>query len=1106
MAETQAEPKSEQPAPLQESSPVASLPSRKPVARGDGDHGGIYSRIREAASQSGGQEPPPEQFSTVFRKADLSHTANNSQKARALDALQNQYGNRYVQRVLAGNAAARTSPASDVSIQRKEEEGAGATSPGAISTPPQTESSAGHSLDSSTQSFMQSGFNHDFSGVRVHTDSAAQRAADSLSATAFTTGRDVYFNQGAYDPSSEQGRGLIAHELAHVAQQDNGMSGASLRGFHISQPDDPAEHQADIASAAVMRGEMAPMLSTSTAQAVRRKAAGGASHSGSAKSSKATGGGADATIGDYAVKFAGLTTNLPISDFLKKYESGGTLTVPEKYVKSLKIPGFKVTDISLNIDENKKPTGGSITVDVAIKGLSGKGTLNIDKKGEASGDVHINFQSSKFPGLKDADVTAMVKRDDFAFDANLDFDLPKITGNLQYKYQDHKHSGSGKAHYEGAKLKGDIDIVMSEAGKISGQGHLSMELFKGLQGDVDVAVDEKRKVKVAGKLTLPAEVPLFPEKRYEKSFFDFEKKFPLWGFTIPVVDINVGLFAEIHANASFVSKLGPGVLRGIELTGEFGTDPEAATQFGLSGEFFLPAAAEIVVKVGGGIGLGLAVVDLTGGIEAIGVAGLYTALSVKPNFQYAGGKYTLSGLAELGGIAQARFGINAFAKIDVGVWMFKGTVWHKDWNLAEWIWNTGLNVSLKANINYTFGEDFAPDISFETDKLDPEKFIKDVMPESGTGASASPKKGEPDKGTLTAGGKEGKKNKADASESATKTKPKKAKEKTQKGAAESDLSKGKEGAALAGEDPQRAKKVEAGLKAIKSMEREYMDEGQLEREDSEEIASSVKSKHAVFKSITVVDGGSRWDYNYVASPGQTLTSQATKAKEKKAPPGYEAKLNDKGNVEGSFDEGKFKWSGYPPSTATRHPANKYSGNTGEQVPKPTGGYEILPGQHTEGNMHTKMWRNEAINPRYVVNKGKLQSIRDKGKNKNESEADIKKKLLQTINFPERADEGWIADRTLNQIVDQGARLMVEKEFLPEFKLEYQDYNLAKGMWEEHHIHPVSWCGMQKNENFQYLKVDEHKAFTNFFNNQGNELKKALGFKKKKGGKKNKPKK
>ena len=55
--------------------------------------------------------------------------------------------------------------------------------------------------------------------VRIHRDAPAQRLAADAHAAALTAGRHVYFGAGHFDDRSERGRGLIAHEIAHVLQQ-----------------------------------------------------------------------------------------------------------------------------------------------------------------------------------------------------------------------------------------------------------------------------------------------------------------------------------------------------------------------------------------------------------------------------------------------------------------------------------------------------------------------------------------------------------------------------------------------------------------------------------------------------------------------------------------------------------------------------------------------------------------------------------------------------------------------------------------------------------------------------------------------------------------------
>ncbi len=59
----------------------------------------------------------------------------------------------------------------------------------------------------------------DFSGVRVHTDTQSNTLNQTIQAKAFTTGQDVFFKRGAYNPGSQGGQELIAHELTHVMQQ-----------------------------------------------------------------------------------------------------------------------------------------------------------------------------------------------------------------------------------------------------------------------------------------------------------------------------------------------------------------------------------------------------------------------------------------------------------------------------------------------------------------------------------------------------------------------------------------------------------------------------------------------------------------------------------------------------------------------------------------------------------------------------------------------------------------------------------------------------------------------------------------------------------------------
>lgn len=77
----------------------------------------------------------------------------------------------------------------------------------------------GQSLDSGVQRQMESGFGAGFGGVRIHTDATADKLTRSVQAKAFTTGKDIFFKRGEFNPGSSAGKELLAHELTHTVQQ-----------------------------------------------------------------------------------------------------------------------------------------------------------------------------------------------------------------------------------------------------------------------------------------------------------------------------------------------------------------------------------------------------------------------------------------------------------------------------------------------------------------------------------------------------------------------------------------------------------------------------------------------------------------------------------------------------------------------------------------------------------------------------------------------------------------------------------------------------------------------------------------------------------------------
>jgi hypothetical protein len=77
----------------------------------------------------------------------------------------------------------------------------------------------GQPLPDPVRNKMESHMGSDFSDVRVHNDGESDNLNRSLSARAFTTGSDIFFSRGEYEPGSQSGQKLLAHELTHVVQQ-----------------------------------------------------------------------------------------------------------------------------------------------------------------------------------------------------------------------------------------------------------------------------------------------------------------------------------------------------------------------------------------------------------------------------------------------------------------------------------------------------------------------------------------------------------------------------------------------------------------------------------------------------------------------------------------------------------------------------------------------------------------------------------------------------------------------------------------------------------------------------------------------------------------------
>jgi hypothetical protein len=130
-------------------------------------------------------------------------------------------------------------------------------------------SGGGEPLEEPVRADMEGRLGHSFSDVRVHTGEAAHNSAASVNAHAYTVGSNIVFQRDKYDPGSDAGKTMIAHELTHVVQQRSGpVDGtATGSGVRVSDPSDRFEREAAATAERAMSAPEAAATAQRTAGA-----------------------------------------------------------------------------------------------------------------------------------------------------------------------------------------------------------------------------------------------------------------------------------------------------------------------------------------------------------------------------------------------------------------------------------------------------------------------------------------------------------------------------------------------------------------------------------------------------------------------------------------------------------------------------------------------------------------------------------------------------------------------------------------------------------------------------------------------------------------------
>jgi len=132
---------------------------------------------------------------------------------------------------------------------------------------PSSNSRAGKPMESEMQAKMEQAFEADFTEVRIHDDANAQAKAKAVSARALTHGHNIYLGAKAPSLESDAGRHLLAHELAHVVQQERA---GTVREGSVSQQGDNFEQAADAAASRAVGSQTARVQSSGAPPGIQR--------------------------------------------------------------------------------------------------------------------------------------------------------------------------------------------------------------------------------------------------------------------------------------------------------------------------------------------------------------------------------------------------------------------------------------------------------------------------------------------------------------------------------------------------------------------------------------------------------------------------------------------------------------------------------------------------------------------------------------------------------------------------------------------------------------------------------------------------------------------
>ncbi|MEH2032172.1 MAG: DUF4157 domain-containing protein [Nostoc sp.] len=199
--------------------PEISTLQRQEMSQEDEEHKLAQKQPQSVVKKSQNKTAPDEEDKLTQKKPKTGATQQQQPEEEQQDKLANR-----TKKIVQKKSANQPTEANTAGTQNLE---------GSI----QQAQGGGQAIPEKTRQPIEQAFGADFSGVKIHTNTQSDQLNKSIQARAFTTGQNIFFRQGAYEPGSQSGQKLLAHELTHVVQQN----GSAVQAKSVSKKENKVQ-------------------------------------------------------------------------------------------------------------------------------------------------------------------------------------------------------------------------------------------------------------------------------------------------------------------------------------------------------------------------------------------------------------------------------------------------------------------------------------------------------------------------------------------------------------------------------------------------------------------------------------------------------------------------------------------------------------------------------------------------------------------------------------------------------------------------------------------------------------------------------------------------